>query len=162
MQLSTRQVRLFTLATLLGTGKPVSSDAILTTLRCSEATLTRTFKELRDTYNAEIRYRKASHTYQMTDAGELNRKALRKMEEGLENNNGQKPAYYSGKVSLDKEKKKAISLSLTGTMIRKINHLSLLSGKTRSDAVEMLVTLHIDELIESVIRRNEIGDENKK
>lgn len=84
------------------------------------------------------------------------------MEEGLENNSGQKPAHYSGKVSLDKEKKKAISLSLTGTMIRKINHLSLLSGKTRSDAVEMLVTLHIDELIESVIRRNEIGDENKK
>ncbi|NGE22728.1 tellurium resistance protein TerW, partial [Klebsiella pneumoniae] len=51
MQLSTRQVRLFTLATLLGTGKPVPSDEILATLRCSEATLTRTFKELRDTWS---------------------------------------------------------------------------------------------------------------
>ncbi|MBT0389626.1 tellurium resistance protein TerW [Morganella morganii subsp. morganii] len=155
MQLSTRQVRLFTLATLLGTGKPVPSDEILATFRCSEATLTRTFKELRDTWSAEIRYRKASHTYEMTDSGTLDRKTLKKMSEELENHNSQKSVYYSGKVSLDKEKKKAVSLSLTGTTVRKIAHLSMLSGKTRSDAVEMLVNLHIDELIESIIRRNE-------
>lgn len=155
MQLSTRQVRLFTLATLLGPGKPVPSNEILATLRCSEATLTRTFKELRDTWSAEIRYRKASHTYEMTDAGTLDRKTLKKLSEELNSNESPKSVYYRGKVSLDKEKKKAVSLSLTGTTVRKINHLSLLSGKTRSDAVEMLVNLHIDELIESIIRRNE-------
>ena len=65
-------------ATLLGTGKPVPSDDILATLRCSEATLTRTFKELRDTWSAEIRYRKASHTYEMTDSGTLDRKTLKR------------------------------------------------------------------------------------
>ena len=82
------------------------------------------------------------------------------MSEELENHNGQKSVYYSGKVSLDKEKKKAVSLSLTGTTVRKIAHLSMLSGKTRSDAVEMLVNLHIDELIESIIRRNESQQKN--
>ncbi|EEF4804311.1 tellurium resistance protein TerW, partial [Salmonella enterica subsp. enterica serovar Kentucky] len=47
MQLNTRQARIFKLANLLGTGKPVSAADIITSLECSEPTLTRALKELR-------------------------------------------------------------------------------------------------------------------
>lgn len=48
MQLNTRQARIFKLANLLGTGKPVSAADIITSLECSEPTLTRALKELRE------------------------------------------------------------------------------------------------------------------
>ena len=50
MQLSTRQVRVFQLANILGTGKPVAAAQIIAALDCSEPTLTRVLKELENTY----------------------------------------------------------------------------------------------------------------
>ena len=63
MHLSTRQARIYTLAILLGSGKPVSAESIITALNCSEPTLTRALKELRESYAAEIKYSKAGHSY---------------------------------------------------------------------------------------------------
>ena len=54
MQLNTRQARIFKLANLLGTGKPVSAADIITSLECSEPTLTRALNELRESYSAVI------------------------------------------------------------------------------------------------------------
>lgn len=47
MQLNTRQERVYTLANILGSGKPVSAQSITATLACSEPTLSRALKELR-------------------------------------------------------------------------------------------------------------------
>ena len=47
MHLSTRQARIYKLAILLGSGKPVAAETIITALNCSEPTLTRALKELR-------------------------------------------------------------------------------------------------------------------
>lgn len=55
MLLSTKQFRHYTLALLLASGKPVDADDIYDKLSCSGPTLTRALKELRETYNAEIR-----------------------------------------------------------------------------------------------------------
>ncbi|EOY9126062.1 tellurium resistance protein TerW [Providencia stuartii] len=48
MQLSTRQIRVYTLAALLSPGKPVATTKIISSLECSEPTLTRVLKELRE------------------------------------------------------------------------------------------------------------------
>lgn len=147
MQLSTRQARIYRLASLLGSGKPVSATTILNDLDCSEPTLTRALKELRDTWSAEIRYSRASHTYQLTAAGQLDKKNLRRMNEALEVNAGLKQSEHVSHVSLDKEKKKAVSLSLRMSVLRKIDRIVRLSETTRSEAVELLVESGLDELL---------------
>ncbi|KQN55010.1 hypothetical protein [Erwinia sp. Leaf53] len=147
MQLSTRQARIYRLASLLGSGKPVSATAILNDLDCSEPTLTRALKELRDTWSAEIRYSRASHTYQLTVAGQLDKKNLRRMTEALEVNARLKQSEQVSHVSLDKEKKKAVSLSLRMSVLRKIDRIVRLSETTRSEAVEMLVESGLDDLL---------------
>ncbi len=146
MQLSTRQTRIFRLAILLGAGYPVSSKKIITELACSEPTLTRALKELRESYSAEIRYSRSSHSYQLVDPGQLDQKILFRMHEVLADSENTRADETVHKVTLDKEKKKAVSLSLRMSVLSKIDKFSNLADMTRSDAVELLVDRCIAEL----------------
>ncbi|WAT01860.1 tellurium resistance protein TerW [Rouxiella chamberiensis] len=149
MQISTRQARIFRLALLLSSGQPVSSEKIISQLACSEPTLTRALKELRDSYSAEIKYSKAAHTYQLVENGQLDKKALRWMTEAL--NASVSPISPAEKgVSLSKVRKKAVSLSLRTSVLRKIDQLAQLANTTRSDAVELLADRYIAELAEAI------------
>lgn len=153
MQLSTRQARVFRLATLLGHGTPVESQRIISQLNCSEPTLTRALKELRETYSAEIRYSKATHSYQMVESGSLDKKTLRQMHNTLISSVETKSDEIVSKVSLDKEKKKAVSLSLRMSVLRKIDQLAMQTDTTRSDIVELLVDSSIAQLAATLHRR---------
>lgn len=147
MQLSTRQTRVFMLASLLSSGKPVASSRILASLDCSEPTLTRALKELRESWSAEIKYSRLTHCYQLTNAGKLDKKSLRHINDALKLNAELQQSETVSRVFLDKEKKKAVSLSLRMSVLRKIDQVVRLSETTRSDAVEMLVESGLDELI---------------
>ncbi|ANI30334.1 tellurium resistance protein TerW [Yersinia entomophaga] len=147
MQLSTKQARIFTLANILGSGKPVSAIRIISSLDCSEPTLTRALKELRESYSAEIKYSKATHSYQLVSPGNLDKKALRSMAKVLTAHAESKNNEVVSRVFLDKDKKRAVSLSLKGSILRKIDKLSRLIESTRSEAVEMLANNCIDDLI---------------
>lgn len=107
--------------------------------------MTRALKALRETYFAEIRYSKATRTYQLVKSGLLEKKMIRRMNETLSASIEFKPGESVSKVYLDKEKKKAVSLSLRGSVLRKIDQLAMLAGSTRSDAVELLVDHSIAE-----------------
>ncbi|MBW7983090.1 tellurium resistance protein TerW [Enterobacillus tribolii] len=149
MLLNHKQQRHFTLALLLGTGKPVSAEKIRRELDCSGPTLTRTLKEIRDTYSAEIKYSKSSHSYQLSDKGSLNAKVLRRMRDELTEhitlkNQGNEP---TNAITLDKEKKRVVSLSLRLSVLRKIDTTVNLQELTRSDVVEYLVENYIDDLL---------------
>ncbi|MBS5772494.1 tellurium resistance protein TerW [Kosakonia sp. 1610] len=147
MQLNTRQERIFKLANLLGSGKPVAAADIITSLECSEPTLTRALKELRESYSAEIKYSKAAHSYHLVNPGHLDKKTLRRMNEALAAHAELKTSESGGRVYLDKDKKTAVSLSLRMRILRKIDRLANLSGTTRSEAVEKLAERAVDELI---------------
>jgi len=153
MQLNTRQARIFTLANLLGTGKPVPAADIITSLDCSEPTLTRALKELRESYSAEIKYSKAGHSYQLVNPGQLDKKALRRMHEALVMNAELRSSETGAKVFLDKDKKTAVSLSLRMRVLRKIDQLANVSGTTRSEAVEKMAERVVDELISEYRRK---------
>ncbi|MCG8707262.1 tellurium resistance protein TerW [Brenneria sp. 4F2] len=154
MQLSTRQARIFRLAILLGSGLPVPTKKIIIQLACSEPTLTRALKELRETYSAEIKYRKATHSYQLVGHGFLDKKTIRRMHEALVSSIEHKTGEVVSKVSLDKEKKKAVSLSLRMSVLRKIDRLAILADTTRSDAVELLVDRCIAEFTSALSQSN--------
>jgi len=153
MQLSTRQARIFRLAMLLGPGTPVETQRIIGQLGCSEPTLTRALKELRETYSAEIRYSKATHSYQLVESGLLDKKTLRQMNKTLSSNIETKTDEVVSRVSLDKEKKKAVSLSLRMSVLRKIDQLAMQTDTTRSDIVELLVDSSIAQLAATLHRR---------
>ncbi|WP_117053481.1 ribbon-helix-helix protein, CopG family, partial [Klebsiella pneumoniae] len=51
------------------------------------------------------------------------------------------------RVVLDKDIKTSVSLSIRRRVLRKIEKLAALSGTSRSEAVEKLVELKIDEII---------------
>lgn len=153
MQLSTRQARIFRLAMLLGPGTPVETQRIIGQLGCSEPTLTRALKELRESYSAEIRYSKATHSYQLVESGLLDKKTLRQMNKTLSSNVETKTDEVVSKVSLDKEKKKAVSLSLRMSVLRKIDQLAMQTDTTRSDIVELLVDSSIAQLAATLHRR---------
>lgn len=69
------------------------------------------------------------------------------MSEALALNAELKTSETVSRVSLDKEKKKAVSLSLRMSLLRKIDRLSFISEITRSEAVEMAIAHSIDELL---------------
>ena len=150
MHLSTRQVRIYRLALLLGGGKPVLATEIVSELACSEPTLSRALKELRESWHAEIKYSKASHSYQMTATGLLDKKTLRRMNEDLTENAATKPVETVSRVFLDKDKKKAVSLSLRMSLLRKIDQLSYRLEITRSEAMEMVIAQGIDDVLRQV------------
>lgn len=147
MQLNTRQSRVFTLANLLSSGKPVATYDIINSLECSEPTLTRALKELRDSYSAEIKYSKAQHTYQLVSPGQLDKKTLRRMNAALALNTELKTSKSREKVVLDKDQKTAVSLSLRMRTLRKIDKFAETSGLSRSEAVEQLAEKFVDDLL---------------
>lgn len=148
MLLSTKQYRHYTLALLLGNGKPVSTDDIFDKLSCSGPTLTRALKDLRETYDAEIRYSKSTHSYQLTKKGSLTPKVLRRIKDAINSHMLIKShaEHVASHVILDKEKKKTISLSLRMSVIRKIDRVVNQREITRSEAIEMLVDSYINQL----------------
>ncbi|EMB4078978.1 tellurium resistance protein TerW [Klebsiella aerogenes] len=148
MRLNSKQERIFKLALILGRGLPVPSSELLAKLSCSEPTLSRTLKTLRDTYRAEIKYSKAAHTYQLTANGSLTEEMKERMAETLRVNGSLKTQTTPGKVVLDKDQKTAISLSVKRSVLRKLDRLARLTTLTRSGAVEMLVQQYIDDLID--------------
>ncbi|CNC84643.1 tellurium resistance protein TerW [Yersinia pseudotuberculosis] len=152
MLLSTKQFRHYTLALLLASGKPVDADDIYNKLSCSGPTLTRALKELRETYNAEIRYSKSTHSYQLTEKGTLTPKVLRHIKDAIASHMIIKSheELVASHVILDKEKKRSISLSLRMSVIRKIDRVVNQLEITRSEAVEILVNTYISELMLSV------------
>lgn len=131
--------------------KKVPTIKIISALECSEPTLTRVLKEIRDSYGAEIKYSKASRAYQMTERGQLDSKALRRMREALSASEELRHNGMTSKVYLDKDKKKSVSLSLKMSALRKIDRLSYLNNSTRSEAVELLVDHYIENLIQSTL-----------
>ncbi|BDB31187.1 tellurium resistance protein TerW (plasmid) [Klebsiella quasipneumoniae] len=147
MQLNSRQERIYTLANLLGTGKPVSAEKIIGTLGCSEPTLSRALKELRESYAADIKYSKAGHSYQLVSFGQLDKKTLRRMNEALSQHAELRSQGISTKVLLDKDLKTTVSLSIRRRILRKIDRLAKLTGTSRSEAVETLAEMKIEDFI---------------
>ncbi|CDH06440.1 conserved hypothetical protein [Xenorhabdus bovienii str. oregonense] len=146
MLLSPKQFRNFRLTLLLSHEKPVSKVRMIRELNCSEPTLTRALRELRDLYCADIRFSKIGNTYQLVDKGTLTKKDVRRIEELLIQNNSFKAEEAISHVFLDKEKKKPISLSLRMSVIRKIDGLANRLETTRSDVVEMVVDRFMETL----------------
>ncbi|MBD2780975.1 hypothetical protein [Xenorhabdus szentirmaii] len=154
MLLSPKQFRNFKLTLLLSHGKPVSKVKIIRDLDCSEPTLTRALRELRDLYCADIRFSKTGNTYQLVDKGMLTKKDVRRIEELLAQHLNLKSEDTTSHVFLDKEKKKPVSLSLRMSVIRKIDSLAYRLETTRSDVVEMVVDRCIESLLETVERES--------
>ncbi|MCZ8781122.1 tellurium resistance protein TerW [Escherichia albertii] len=150
MQLNTRQARVYTLANILGSGKPVSAEFIITTLACSEPTLSRALKDLRKNYAAEIKYSKANHSYQLITPGTLDKKTLKRMSEALDLNTDLKIHVQDSRVVLDKDIKTSVSLSIRRRILRKIDKIAELSETSRSKAVESLIEMKIDDIIKSL------------
>lgn len=151
MLLNTKQTRQFTLAVMLSPGKPVGKEKIITELHCSDPTLTRDLKELRETYSVEIRYTKANHSFTMVNKGTLTPKELRRMRDSLaaQQMHGEQAASQGSTVFLDKEKKKAVSLSLRMSVIRKIDRMAWRLDLNRSEAVERLVDACIADYLKN-------------
>ncbi|AOM41390.1 tellurium resistance protein TerW [Xenorhabdus hominickii] len=151
MLLSPKQFRNFKLTLLLSHGKPVSKVKIIRELHCSEPTLTRALRELRDLYCADIRFSKIGNTYQLIDKGMLTKKDVRRIEELLAQHLSLHAEEVTSHVFLDKEKKKSISLSLRMSVIRKIDGLANRLETTRSEVVEMVVDGFIETLLKETL-----------
>ncbi|MDC9597455.1 tellurium resistance protein TerW [Xenorhabdus anantnagensis] len=158
MLLNPKQFRNFKLTLLLSHGKPVSKVKIIRELNCSEPTLTRALRELRDLYCADIRFSKMGNTYQLVDKGMLTKKDVKRIEELLVQHLSLKAEEAISHVFLDKEKKKPISLSLRMSVLRKIDGLANRLETTRSEVVEMVV----DQFIEKLLKENMNGSVSKR
>lgn len=137
MMLSAKQKRAFTLAISLFSEKHVSATKIIEDLGCSEATLTRSLRDLRETYNVTIKYSKSTHSYQLTDTGNLTKKDISHMKAAIEKHDASD--INNETVSLTKIRKRAVTLSLTNAAISKLDKRAAAEGKTRSDIVESLI-----------------------
>jgi len=69
------------------------------------------------------------------------------MSQALQSSDDHKSSETVSHVSLDKEKKKPVSLSLRMSVLRKIDRLAMLVDTSRSDAVEMLVDRCMSDLM---------------
>lgn len=145
MSLSAKQYRQYMLSVLLSTGKPVGKDTILEQLKCSEPTFNRDLRDIRETHQADIRYSKANHQFQLVDSGSLTPKLVRHMREALNVHESSMPQEPMSGVVLDKDGKKAVSLSLHFSVIRRIASCGHRLGLNRSEVMERLVTEFIDE-----------------
>ncbi len=137
MMLSAKQKRAFTLAISLFSEKHVSATKIIADLGCSEATLTRSLRDLRETYNVTIKYSKSTHSYQLTDTGNLTKKDISHMKAAIEKHDASD--INNETVSLTKIRKRAVTLSLTNAAISELDKRAAAEGKTRSDIVESLI-----------------------
>lgn len=137
MMLSAKQKRVFTLAISLFSERHVSATKIIEDLGCSEATLTRSLRDLRETYNVTIKYSKSTHSYQLTDTGNLTKKDISHMKAAIEKHDASD--INNETVSLTKIRKRAVTLSLTNAAISELDKRAAAEGKTRSDIVESLI-----------------------
>ncbi|EIR3841769.1 ribbon-helix-helix protein, CopG family, partial [Salmonella enterica] len=80
-------------------------------------------------------------------SGLLDKKTLKRMSEALDLNTDLKTHDQGARVILDKDIKTSVSLSIRRRILRKIDKLAELSGTSRSEAVEKLVEMKIDEII---------------
>ncbi|WP_241576345.1 tellurium resistance protein TerW [Rosenbergiella collisarenosi] len=140
MAISTKKYRQYKLIVLLRTEKPVLKEILFKEMDCSEATFTRDLRELREEFQAIIKFHKASKKYQLVSKGTLTPKQLRYMRDVLiSREQSGISVITSGGVNLDKEGKKNVSLSLSLAVIRKIDSHANATGLNRSQVVEWLV-----------------------
>jgi hypothetical protein len=76
------------------------------------------------------------------------------MNEALTQNAEQKAQDISTKVVLDKDLKTAVSLSIRRRVLRKIDKLAELTGTSRSEAVETLAEMKVEDFIKVVQLKN--------
>ena len=139
MTISPKQYRQYKLIVLLSSGKPVRKDTLFQEMDCSEPTFTRDLREVREEFQADIKFNKTTSAYQLATRGTLTPKLLRHMRDVLaaREQSGQNGSVSAG-VSLDKEGKKSISLSLRLRVIRRIDSYAISKGLNRSQVVEWL------------------------
>lgn len=142
MSLSAKQYRQYKLIVLLSTGKPVSKDTLFLEMDCSEPTFIRDMRKIREEYQAEIKFHKASGKYQMSENGTITPKLVRYMREALAMREQSGVTSPGQPVILAKEGKKPVSLSLRFSVIRKIESYGNRNGMNRSQVVEWLVEKH--------------------
>lgn len=133
--ISTKQKRIFTTAILLSPGAPVPATTILNSVDCSVATLSRYLRDLRETYNVTIAYRKSTHSYQMTNAGDLTSVDIDQMKKSL----GKTESHTDGVVNLSKAYKKSISISLSKQAFIKLDVAAKKKKVSRSEVIESLI-----------------------
>lgn len=140
MSLSAKQYRQYKLIVLLSTGKPISKDHFFREVGCSEPTFVRDLKEIREDYQADIKFDKSLGKYQLVDAGAITTKQVRYMRDCLalyeQARSGNIP---HSSVTLDKEAKRSVSLSLRLSVIRKIQAYANSHNINRSQVIEWLV-----------------------
>lgn len=140
MSLSAKQYRQYKLIVLLSTGKPISKDALYEELDCSEPTFNRDLRDIREEFQADIRFLKAGSRYQLVSAGALQPRAMRTMREAMSAYEQNASSGPTSGVTLAKEGKKPVSLSLRFSVIRQIDQFGNRQGMNRSQVIEMLVT----------------------
>lgn len=128
---------MFTLAKLLFSGEQVPTRKIIEELECSEATLTRYLRELRETYEVTVKYSKSTYSYHMCDAGKLTKHDVAQMTNALKKQEDAEVG--DGKVSLTKIKKRAVTVSLSKSIIAKLDRLASSGGSNRSEIIEQLI-----------------------
>ncbi|MGL5335244.1 MAG: ribbon-helix-helix domain-containing protein [Enterovibrio sp.] len=136
MILNSKQKRIFTLAISLFPRKPVCAKKIIDDLACSEATLTRCLRELRELYSLTIKYSKSTHSYQLTDLGSLTNKDVAQMQYAIQN---QKKLDEKEVASQTKLIKRSVTLSLSSAAIEKLDQLAAANEKNRSEIIERLI-----------------------
>ncbi|MGL5334626.1 MAG: ribbon-helix-helix protein, CopG family [Enterovibrio sp.] len=124
------------MAILLSSGQSVSADTITSKTECSSATLTRALRSLREAYNTTIKYNKSSHSYQITDVGNLTGIKIIQMQRAIDKLDNRSP---NTSVSLAKTGKKSVSVSLSKAAISKLDNLANEQNVSRSDIIEMLI-----------------------
>ena len=139
MTISPKQYRQYKLIVLLSSGKPVRKDTLFQEMDCSEPTFTRDLREVREEFQADIKFNKTTSKYLLASKGTLTAKLLRHMRDVLA---AREQAGLAGSasagVNLDKEGKKPVSLSLRLAVIRKIDSYAIAKGLNRSQVVEWL------------------------
>ena len=148
MSLSAKQYRQYKLVVLLHSGKPVGKDMLIEELDCSEPTFNRDLRNLRTEFPAEVKFSKATSKYQLVVPGELTAKLVRHMREALAVYEKMTPPGQTTSVVLDKEAKKAVSMSLKLSVIRKIESYGNLHDLNRSQVVEWLVDKYLSRRLQ--------------
>lgn len=114
-------------------------DTLFQEMECSEPTFTRDLREVREEFQADIKFNKTTSKYQLAEKGTLTPKLLRHMRDALSTREQAGLAgSASAGVNLDKEGKKPVSLSLRLAVIRKIDSYAIANGLNRSQVVEWL------------------------
>jgi len=114
-------------------------DTLFQEMECSKPTFTRDLREVREEFQADIKFNKTTSKYQLTEKGTLTPKLLRHMRDALSTREQAGLAgSASAGVNLDKEGKKPVSLSLRLAVIRKIDSYAIANGLNRSQVVEWL------------------------